>query len=68
MTKKHPSGRPIAREERRNYSMAEGFPRRGFICPRLNAPERPDHDTYAVGFVHYPPEDNFWHGMEAKRR
>lgn len=64
---KHPSGRPIKREEKRGYSMAGGFPRSGFICPRLNETVRPRHDTHAVGFISYPPEDTFWHGMEAKR-
>lgn len=64
--KKHPSGRPIRREEKRDYSM-RAHRGEGFVCPRLNEEIRPRHDTHAVGFISYPPEDTFWHGMEAKR-
>ena len=66
--KPHPSGRPIHREEKRSYSMAGGFPRQGFICPRLNETIRPRHDTYAVGFMAGPEprEDLHWY-TEAKR-
>lgn len=63
----HPSGRPIREPERRGYSMTCGFPRSGPVLPRLRDAEKPRHDTYAVGFIQYPPDDTFWHGMEAKR-
>lgn len=65
--KKHPSGRPIRREERRDYSM---MARRseGFVCPRLNDTVRPRHDTYAVGFLSgHEPRDDLYLYTEAKR-
>jgi hypothetical protein len=66
--KRHPSGRPIRREEKRSYSMAGGFPREGFICPRLNEAVRPRHDTYAVGFMSgHEPRDDLYLYTEAKR-
>ena len=64
--KAHPSGRPIRHIEKRNYSMMSRL-REGFVCPRLNETIRPRHDTHAVGVIAHPPDDNFWHGMEAKR-
>lgn len=65
--KKHPSGRPIRREDERDYSMG-GLYREGFVNWRLNETVRPRHDTHAVGFISYPPEDTFWHGMEARKK
>lgn len=45
--KKHPSGRPIRKPEKRDYSMmAHRYV--GFRCPRLNEKR---HDTYAMGFI-----------------
>lgn len=64
---KHPSGRPIRREDKRDYSMG-GRSREGFLNWRLNEDVRPRHDTHAVGFISYPPEDTFWHGMEARKK
>ena len=63
----HPSGRPVPKENRRDYSMRSSWGK-GYVLPRLNQPERPEHDTHAVGFIQYPPEDTFWHGMEARRK
>ena len=64
--KPHPSGRPIHRPERRDYSMMARR-REGFICPRLNQPEVPRYDTHAVGFIDLPTRDVLWHYTEAKR-
>lgn len=64
---KHPSGRPIRREERRDYSMG-GRSREGFVCWRLNEENRPRHDTYAVGFLAGPePRDDLYLVTEARK-
>lgn len=49
--KKHPSGRPIYRAERRDYGMWAQR-RIGFVCPRLN-PQHIEQATgsHAVGFI-----------------
>lgn len=64
---KHPSGRPIRREDRRDYSMA-GRSREGFLNWRLNELERTRHDTYAVGFMSgHEPRDDLYLETEARK-
>jgi len=65
---RHPSGRPVHREEKRSYSMRQGFPRDGFVCPRLNETLPPRHDTHAVGFISLPTRDDLYLVTEARRR
>jgi hypothetical protein len=59
----HPSGRPIKRVERRDYSMASR-PTEGFRLPRLRTSRE---RTEAIGFTAQWPDSDLWHGMEAKR-
>lgn len=47
MKPKHPSGRPIRKPAKRDYSM-RAYRGMGFVCPRLNEKR---HDTYAFGFI-----------------
>jgi len=51
---KHPSGRPIRKPAKRDYSMQKGR-YIGFVCPRLNEPGipriTPATDIHAVGFI-----------------
>ena len=54
MKPRHPSGRPIRKPEKRDYSMiAHRYV--GFRCPRLNEPPIPRitsaTDIHAVGFI-----------------
>lgn len=65
--RKHPSGRPVRRPEKRDYSMM-AHRREDFVCPRLNDTIRPRHDTYAVGFMsgHEPRDDLHWY-TEARK-
>lgn len=54
MKGKHPSGRPIRKPQKRDYSMQKGR-YIGFVCPRLNEPPIPRitqaTDIHAVGFT-----------------
>lgn len=65
--KNHPSGRPIRHVEKRGYSMSCGFPRSGFVLPKLRDTQRPPHDTHAVGFITLPTRDDLYLVTEAKR-
>lgn len=65
--KAHPSGRPIYRAERRDYSMRQS-PFIGFRCPRLNEDLPPRHDTHAVGFITMPTRDDLYLATEARRK
>lgn len=47
MKGKHPSGRPIRKPAKRDYSM-QAHRYTGFRCPRLNDKR---HDTHAFGFI-----------------
>lgn len=47
MKGKHPSGRPIRKPQKREYSM-RAYRGTGFVCPRLNEKR---HDTHAFGFI-----------------
>jgi hypothetical protein len=51
--KKHPSGRPIVRHERKGMPI-ERNPGIGPLCPRLRAPEPKD----AIGFHHFLIRDS----------
>lgn len=50
--KKHPSGRPIRKEEKKGLSI-ERNPGMGALCPRLRQPEPKD----AIGFHHFVIKD-----------
>lgn len=57
MKGRHPSGRPIRKLNKRDYSM-KAYRYTEFVCPRLNEKQR---DTYAFGFVDHRVGD---FGME----
>lgn len=54
MKGKHPSGRPIRKPEKRDYSM-RSYRYTEFVCPRLNEPPikriTSATDIHAVGFI-----------------
>lgn len=64
--KPHPSGRPIRREVRHRYPMSPGY-RIGFVLPRLNLPEQPEHNTHAIGFMTERRDIEWWETVAKDR-